>query len=83
MEVVRYKESEYYDDNDKDGEDDEKKDDDWWTKNKDFRLFQELVELVLAPNQKESSIGPFLDVILAMFFSSFFAKTLEFMSLGC
>ena len=39
---------------------------------------QELVELVLAPNQKESSIGPFLYIILAMIFFSSFAKTAEF-----
>ena len=41
---------------------------------------QELVELVLAPNQKESSIGPFLYIILAMIFFSSFAKTAEFLS---
>ena len=38
------------------------------TKNRDFRLLQELVELVLAPNQKESSIVPFPYIILAMIF---------------
>ena len=29
------------------------------TKNKDYRLVQELIDLVLAPIKKESSIGPF------------------------
>ena len=30
------------------------------TKNRDYRLIQELIKLVLAPINKESSIGPFL-----------------------
>ena len=40
---------------------------------------QELVELVLVPNQKESSIDPFLYIILAMIFLTF-ANTAEFLS---